>query len=119
VSDLAELSKRIKLFVQERDWDQFHTPKNLATAIAVEAAELQEIFMWLNTEQSHQLTEVQKSHVSDELGDIMICLQNFASKLGLDPVTCALQKLEKVKLKYPVATSKGSADKYDQSGERS
>ncbi len=109
---LESLSAEIQKFCSERDWEQFHNPKNLAIAMSVEASELLEVFQWLTPEQSQNLNAEQKYQARDELGDVMICLLNFAHRLGIDPVEAATQKLEKVKAKYPVEKSKGLAKKY-------
>lgn len=107
------LKESIRDFCKERDWEQFHTPKNLAMAVSVEAAELLEHFMWLTPEQSRALSTSQKQEIADELGDVMICLINLANHLEIDPVSAAKAKLEKAKLKYPVEKAKGRAEKYN------
>ncbi len=111
---LENLSAEIQKFCAERDWEQFHNPKNLAIALSVEASELLEVFQWLTPEQSLQLTEEQRQQAQDELGDVVICLLNLAARLGLDPLKAAEQKLEKVKVKYPVDKAKGLAKKYSE-----
>ena len=111
---LAKLSADIQTFCSERDWEQFHNPKNLAIAISVEASELLEIFQWLTPEQSHHLSQTQKAEARDELGDVLICLLNFAHRLGCDPLEAAEQKLEKIKAKYPIEKAKGLAKKYNE-----
>ena len=110
--NLDELKTLIRKFAKDRDWEQFHTPKNLATAVGVEAAELQEIFMWLTPEESLNLPSEARARVEDEVGDILICLVNFAMSLNIDPMAAASQKLQKNELKYPVNKSKGVAKKY-------
>jgi NTP pyrophosphatase (non-canonical NTP hydrolase) len=112
--DLASLSADIKQFSEERDWRQFHDPKNLATAVSVEAAELQEIFMWLTAEQSRALPEDKMQAARDEIGDVLICLLNLAGQLGIDPLAAATQKMMKNRAKYPVDKSKGLAKKYSE-----
>jgi dCTP diphosphatase len=114
MKNLDELKNMVVKFARDRDWDQFHSPKNLAMAVTVEAAELQEIFMWLTQDESFQLTAAQKSKVVDEVGDILICLVNFSAKLGIDPLEAAAQKIKKNHEKYPVDKSRGSAKKYDE-----
>jgi NTP pyrophosphatase (non-canonical NTP hydrolase) len=110
---LASLSADIQAFCTERDWEQFHNPKNLAIALSVEASELLEVFQWLTPEQSQNLSDTSREQVRDELGDVLICLLNFAHRVGLDPIAAAQQKLEKIKAKYPVEKAKGLAKKYN------
>lgn len=112
--DLAKLIADIRQFSEERDWRQFHTPKNLATAVSVEAAELQEIFMWLTAEQSRQLSAEKMQDARDEIGDVLICLLNLADQLGIDAVDAAVQKMQKNRAKYPVDKAKGLAKKYNE-----
>jgi NTP pyrophosphatase (non-canonical NTP hydrolase) len=112
MKSLDDLKAEVLQFASDREWGQFHNPKNLATAIAVEAAELQEIFMWLTPEQSQNLSAEQRSRVADEVGDVLICLVNFAASVGLDPLTSAFSKLKKNHAKYPVDKARGSAKKY-------
>ena len=110
---MDSLREKIKTFCAERDWGQFHTPKNLAAAVAVEAAELLEHFMWLTPEESRSLSSEKRAEVADEIGDVMICLTNLATQLGIDPIAAATAKLTKAALKYPVEKAKGRITKYD------
>lgn len=109
---LEDLKQAVLKFAEERNWEQFHTPKNLATSVAVEAAELQEIFMWLTPEQSMNLSPELKAKVEDEVGDVLICLANFAARTGIDLMAAASQKIKKNHEKYPVDKSRGLAKKY-------
>ena len=109
---LDDLKAEVLQFALDREWGQFHNPKNLATSVTVEAAELQELFMWLTPEQSQNLSAEQKSRVADEVGDVMICLVNFAASVGIDPLASAFNKLKKNQVKYPVDKARGSAKKY-------
>ena len=109
---MESLKRKIKLFSKERDWEKYHSPKNLAIGLNVEASELLEIFLWLSEEESKNLTEDQIQNVREEIGDVFIYLINLADKLGLDPVECAKQKLELNKMKYPANIVRGSAKKY-------
>ncbi len=109
---LEELRLAIESFIKERDWEQFHSPKNLAVGLSVEASELLEIFTWLTDEESKNLDSDKLSMVEDEVGDIFIYLLDFCSTLGIDPTECALQKLIKNAKKYPVAKARGNATKY-------
>lgn len=114
ISDLDDLLAKIREFVAERDWEQYHSPKNLSTALAVEAAELAEIFQWLTEDQSRNLTPLQKAHAAEEIGDVLVYLVDLAEKLGIEPVRAAFDKLEKNRAKYPVEKARGSAVKYDE-----
>lgn len=101
----GELNKALTDFVMERDWDQFHTPENLAKSISIEAAELLEQFQWNSDPDFEQLR--------DELADVLTYCLLLAKKYGLDPEELVLTKLEKTKAKYPVDKAKGSSIKYD------
>lgn len=102
----------LERFVAERDWEQFHSPKNLAMALSVEVAEIVEHFQWLTEEQSHDLTPAKLAEIRQEIGDVMIYLAELADKFGIDPVEAAGAKVEINKEKYPAALVKGKADKY-------
>lgn len=99
---MQELFKKVKLFREERGWDKFHSPKNLAMALMVEAAELAEHFQWLTELESRNLPEDALLQVKDEIADVLIYLVNLADKLGLDPVQAAHDKIVKNSGKYPV-----------------
>lgn len=109
---LERLAVRIAEFAAERDWDQFHSPKNLSMALSVEAAELLEHFQWLTEEQSRNLTPERNAEVEAELADILIYLVRIADRLDIDLVPAAERKLEANARKYPVAKAKGNAKKY-------
>ena len=111
---LAELVIKLRAFAAERDWDQFHTPKNLAMSLAVEAAELMEPFQWLTPEESVKLSAVQLAHVKDEVGDVFYYLLRLCDKLGIDPVQASHEKLAKSALKYHAERVRGKALKYDE-----
>lgn len=111
-TDIPSLKASLRLFAAERDWDQFHSPKNLATALAVEAAEILEHFQWLTEEQSRSLTEDKREEVADELADVLLYLVRLSDKLGIDLLAAADRKLQKNALKYPVEKSKGKSTKY-------
>lgn len=111
---IATLQQQLRSFASEREWEQFHTPKNLAMALSVEAAELQEIFQWLTPEQSAHLNEQQKSRAGEELADVLLYLCRLADVLNIDLAVAAHAKLQRNAEKYPVAKAKGRADKYDQ-----
>jgi NTP pyrophosphatase (non-canonical NTP hydrolase) len=110
---LRELTEALRVFAAERDWDQFHSPRNLATALAVEAAELLEPFQWLTEEQSRNLPADTRSAVEEELADVLLYLIRLADKLDVDLDAAARAKLQKNAAKYPVEKSRGSSRKYD------
>ncbi|MFO7557239.1 MAG: nucleotide pyrophosphohydrolase [Desulfobacterales bacterium] len=109
---MEELIQKLRVFAHERDWGKFHSPKNLAIALAVEAAELLEEFQWLTDEQSRQPDKERLNRIKDEIGDVMIYLVLLSDHLGVDPLTSALEKIEKNRKKYPKDKAKGSAKKY-------
>jgi dCTP diphosphatase len=106
------LRKQLRTFATDRDWDQFHSPKNLAIAISVESAELLEHFQWLTAEQSAELSESQLAQVRLELADVLLYLVSLSDKLGVDLVAAAFEKVEINAKKYPVNLAKGTAKKY-------
>jgi len=110
---IAELAQVIRAFAAERDWDQFHTPKNLAMGIAIEAAELMEAFQWLTPEQSRQLPPEQLEAVRHEMADVFVYLVLLADKLGVDLMAAAEEKIAINAGKYPADTVRGKAKKYD------
>ena len=112
LGSLSDLRDRLRGFVAERDWDQFHTPKNLAAALVVEAGELLEHFQWLTPDASGSLTATQLAEVRDETADVLIYLVRLADKLDIDLLDAAREKMAKNALKYPVAKSRGNIRKY-------
>jgi dCTP diphosphatase len=111
---VAALARALQAFAKERDWEQFHSPKNLASGLAIEAAELLEVFLWLTEDESHRLDERQLARLREEIGDVQLYLINLADKFGLNPVDCAAEKLELNCQKYPADRVRGSAKKYDE-----
>jgi dCTP diphosphatase len=109
---LTDLQHQLRDFARARDWEQFHTPKNLAMALTGEAAELQEIFQWLSAEQSASLNEQQRTHAAEELADVLLYLCRLADVLQIDLAAAAQHKLQRNAEKYPVERVKGSAAKY-------
>ena len=109
---MEDLRTAISTFIAERDWEQFHSPKNLAMALSVEASEIVEHFQWLTEEQSRSLSPEKLASVREEIGDVMIYLTELAGKLGVDPVEAARAKLEINSRKYPADLVKGKASKY-------
>jgi len=106
------LIEQVKKFRRERDWDQYHSPKNLVMALMVEAGELAEQFQWLTEEQSCQLPPDKLAEVKDEIGDVLIYLANICDKLGLDLMQAARDKMRKNREKYPAVLVQGKSDKY-------
>ncbi len=98
---------RIRKFTEDRDWDQYHSPENLAKSIVIEAAELLECFQWSNEEYDLQ-------HVKEELADVLVYSRNLLDRLGLDEDEIVNMKMEQNEKKYPVEKAKGSSAKYDQ-----
>ncbi|WP_124951813.1 nucleotide pyrophosphohydrolase [Sulfuriferula thiophila] len=114
MSDLDQLKLRIRQFADERDWQQYHSPKNLAMALIVEAAELVEHFQWLTEAQSQTLAPEKLAQVSDELADIQIYLIRIADQLKVDLLEAVDKKIEKNAVKYPADKVRGSAKKYNE-----
>jgi dCTP diphosphatase len=112
MTDLIDLRDRLRTFSDARDWDQFHSPKNLAMALGVEVAELAEHFQWLTEEQSADLSSDKLTDVSGELADVLIYLVRLADKLDVDLAAAASAKLTANEQRYPVDQSKGNAKKY-------
>ena len=110
---IAGLARALERFAAERDWQQFHSPKNLASALIVEAAELLEHFQWMTEAQSGRLEPGQRAAVSEEIADVLLYLIRLADVLGIDPLAAARDKLEKNALRYPVERSRGHSRKYD------
>ncbi|MFT3897827.1 MAG: nucleotide pyrophosphohydrolase [Thermomonas sp.] len=110
--DIESLRSKLREFAKERDWDKFHSPKNLAAALSVEAAELLEHFQWLTEGESASLSEGKRREVSEELADVFLYLIRLADKLEIDLWKAAEQKLSKNAEKYPVEKSKGKSTKY-------
>ncbi len=102
----------MRSFAEERDWDQFHTPKNLSMALIAESAELVEHFQWLTEEQSTQLPSEKLKEVEEELADVLIYLVRIADKLNVDLAQAASRKIDINEKKYPAAQVRGSAKKY-------
>jgi NTP pyrophosphatase (non-canonical NTP hydrolase) len=110
--DIDELKAKLRAFAAERDWDQFHSPKNLAMALSVEVAELLELFQWLSEEESHSLSAEVGRQAAEEIADIQIYLVRLADKLGVDIDSAVGAKIESNKIKYPADKVRGKASKY-------
>jgi NTP pyrophosphatase (non-canonical NTP hydrolase) len=111
LNNLDDLKIALRKFSQERDWEKFHTPKNLASALSVEAAELLEIFQWMDDTQSKSLDERQLREVADEIADVLIYLVRISDVLGIDIEKSVGNKLVKNHEKYPIEKCKGSSNK--------
>ena len=109
---LADLQQRLKAFAEERDWEQFHAPKNLVMALTVEAAELVEHFQWLTAEQSEELPDDTRHEVALEMADIFIYLLRLAERLDVDLLAAVEEKIALNAAKYPAEKVRGSAKKY-------
>jgi len=112
--DIEALQKSLAAFAADRDWEQFHSPKNLAMALAAEAGELLEIFQWLGEEASGQLSPAQRSAAEHELADVLIYLLRLADRLNIDLDAAVAVKMKLNAERYPVALARGNATKYDQ-----
>jgi NTP pyrophosphatase (non-canonical NTP hydrolase) len=114
MAELDALRGQVREFVRERDWRQFHSPKNLAMALAVEAAELMEIFQWKTEDESRAPDAKALAAAGDEIADVLIYLVRIADELGIDPVAAAHRKLVSNAAKYPVDKARGNSRKYDE-----
>lgn len=112
MKDLEEVKKHIRKFAEDRDWDQFHSPKNLVMAMSVEVGELMEHFQWLTEQQSAELDAKALDAVKDEMADIQVYLIRLADKLSVDILEAVEQKIQKNEQKYPADKVRGSAKKY-------
>ena len=98
---MEKLRSALRSFAVAREWQHYHSPKNLVMALSVEVAELTEIFQWLKEDNSQQVDEPTRTHIAEEIGDVMIYLTMFADKFNLDPLTCAKEKMAANAIKYP------------------
>ena len=112
--DITKIQSQLNNFASERDWEQFHTPKNLSMALSVEASELVEIFQWLTPEESNSPDQRQLDSIRSEVADIAMYLIRFCGVLEIDLERAIEEKLIQNGSKYPVELSKGSAKKYNQ-----
>ena len=112
MTELAGLAQRVRAFAAARDWERFHTPKNLAMALSVEAAELLEVFQWVTEDQSRNLEPRAHAAASEEIADVLLYLLRISDVLGIDPVTAAQDKMKANEGKYPVDRARGNSKKY-------
>ncbi|WP_133718727.1 nucleotide pyrophosphohydrolase [Methylocaldum gracile] len=113
--NIAAIQQALREFARDRDWDQFHSPKNLAIALSVEAAELLERFQWLKDDESHRLAERPEDYraVREEIADVLIYLLRLADLMSIDLEEAVQEKMRKNAEKYPVELAKGNAVKYN------
>ncbi len=111
MSELDDLRRRLRQFAAERDWEQFHTPKNLSMALVAEAGELVEHFQWLTAEQSATLPADERAAVAAELADVLLYLLMLADRLDIDLAEAAQRKIEANERRYPADRVRGKADK--------
>ncbi|MHC4552757.1 MAG: nucleotide pyrophosphohydrolase [Planctomycetota bacterium] len=111
---MDELLAALRAFNDERDWGQFHSPKNLATALMVEAGEIAEHFQWMSEADSRDVGAEKLEKIKQEIGDVMLYLLNLSDKLQIDPLQAAREKLEINRAKYPADKVKGKSLKYDE-----
>lgn len=112
---LATIKELVKKMVDERDWNQFHSPKNLAMKISIEANELMEHFVWATTQESYEALPMDKRQaIEDELADVIIVAMAFANACNIDIATAFALKMEEVKKKYPIDKAYGKSLKYNQ-----
>lgn len=109
---LQDLKKIAKEFIKEREWEQFHTPKDLSMKLSIEAAELMEKFVWISSQASFTELDKNREEIEDEMGDVFMCLVHFCNAANIDMASAFLKKLDKVKQKYPIEKSKGKHTKY-------
>lgn len=111
-TSIVTLKNAVEAMVQEREWDDFHSLKNISMSISVEANELMELFLWCSTEESDALFQRHQQQVKNELADVLIAVVMFAAKANIDLTQAFTYKLEEIKAKYPIELSKGKSDKY-------
>lgn len=114
MTKLDELRDALRAFTAARDWDPFHSPKNLAMALSVEAAELLEVFQWITEADSRTLEPAAKAAASDEIADVLLYLILLSDALGVDPLAAAERKIVANAQKYPVEKARGTSKKYDE-----
>lgn len=115
--DLKQLEEQLSEYASEREWEKYHTPKNLSMALTVEAGELMEIFQWLTEEESYRVKDKghpKKEAVADEVADVLTYLVRLSSVLDINIIDALQNKMKKNALKYPIEKAKGNALKYDE-----
>jgi NTP pyrophosphatase (non-canonical NTP hydrolase) len=114
MNELKKLMVMLNQFYKEREWEQFHSPKNISMALVAETAEILEIFQWSTEKQSGELDDKKIAQLKEEIGDVMIYLLNLSSKFNINPVEAAFEKMRINAIKYPVELSKGNSKKYNE-----
>ncbi|MFQ3240428.1 MAG: NTP pyrophosphatase (non-canonical NTP hydrolase) [Lentimonas sp.] len=114
IDTIAALTKALLAFRDERDWKQFHNPKDLATALSIEASELQEIFLWKNGAEIDETIQAKRQHLEHEVADIAAYLLLLCNELDVDLEAAVLNKIEHNKAKYPADQVRGNSKKYDE-----
>lgn len=114
MTDIEKLQQRLQAFADRRDWNQFHSPKNLSMALIVEAGELAEHFQWLTQAESFELADDKLEKVGEELADVFVYLVRLADQLKIDLPAAVERKIELNEAKYPADVVRGSAKKYDE-----
>lgn len=109
--EVADIAERLRIFARERDWEQFHTPKNLAASVAIEAAELQEVFQWLSDEEANTLGQERIAAARSEMADVAIYLIRLADRLGVDLVEAIVTKISENDRRYPADVVRGRSEK--------
>ena len=112
MTKLDQLRDALRAFTAARDWERFHSPKNLAMALSVEAAELLEVFQWMTEADSRNLEPAAKAAASEEIADVLLYLILLSDALGIDPVAAAERKMVANAQKYPVEKARGTSAKY-------
>ena len=112
--DIQTLTQQLRQFAKDRDWEQFHSPKNLAMALSVEASELLENFQWLTEDQSSNLNPEKHDKVAEEIADVFLYLLRMSDQLGINLLDAAAKKIVKNAEKYPVEKVRGSSRKYNE-----
>lgn len=114
MTDILKLQERLREFAEQRDWEQFHSPKNLSMALIVEAGELAEHFQWLTQDESFNLADEKRQAVGEELADIFVYLVRLSDQLGIDLSQAIDRKIALNEVKYPADLVRGSAKKYNE-----
>lgn len=112
MDEIIQIAEKLEKFAVDRDWNQFHSPKNLSMALAVEAAELMQEFQWMTDEQSRNLSSEKKLKIKEEIADVFNYLVRISSKLQINIIAAANEKIIENDKKYPVEKAKGNAKKY-------
>ena len=113
-STLLQIQNKIREFNRERDWSQYHSPRNIAMALSVEAGELLELFLWSSDDGPQPPVASRRSKVEEEAADVLICLLNFCDQMNIDLLEVTNRKIERNRLKYPVEKSSGRLEKHNE-----